>query len=66
MSKYRGKYTKCRTCQHVEEVLMWMVKTKESCPKHIKFSSMMAVDKPTCEKCEHHIPQQIEEVEGLG
>ena len=53
MAKYRGKYTKCRECKHSEEVMMWLVKVKESCKKHIKFSSMMAVDKPTCETCEY-------------
>ena len=51
MTKYRGKYKKCRECKHSEEVLMMLVETKESCPNHIKFSSMLAVDKPTCEGC---------------
>ena len=51
MAKYRGKYKKCRECKHSEEVLMMLVETKESCPNHIKFSSMLAVDKPTCEGC---------------
>jgi hypothetical protein len=53
MAKYRGKYKKCRECKHSEEIMMWLVKVKESCPKHIKFSSMLAVDKPTCEECEY-------------
>lgn len=53
MSKYRGKYKRCRECKHSEEVMMWLVRTTENCPKHIKFSSMNAVDKPTCEECEH-------------
>ena len=53
MAKYRGKYKKCRECKHAKEVMMWLVRVKETCPKHIKFSSMLAVDKPTCETCEH-------------
>lgn len=53
MAKYGGKYKKCRECKHSTEVMMWMVEVKETCPKHIKFSSMLAVDKPTCETCEH-------------
>ena len=40
MAKYRGKYKKCRECKHSEEVLMMLVEVKESCPNHIKFSSM--------------------------
>lgn len=51
MRKYRGKYNKCRECKHSEEVLMSLVEVKETCPNHIKLSSMLAVDKPTCERC---------------
>ena len=51
MTKYRGKYKKCRECKHSEEVLMMLVEVKESCPNHIKFSSMLAVDKQKCEGC---------------
>lgn len=53
MAKYRGKYKKCRECKRSEDVMMWLVKVKESCPKGIQFSSMRAVDKPTCEECEY-------------
>jgi hypothetical protein len=53
MSNYRGKYTKCRECIHVVAAMMMLVEVKKSCPKHTKFRSMLAVDKPTCEECEY-------------
>ena len=64
MPKYMGKYKKCRKCKHAEEVMMWLVKVNESCPKHVKFSSCLAVDKPTCERCEHFEPRESEVKEG--
>ena len=53
MAKYRGKYKKCRECRHVRDVMIWLVRVKKSCPKGVKFSSMRAVDKSTCEECEY-------------
>jgi len=57
MAKYRGKYKKCRDCKHAKEVMMYIVQTKESCPKHVNFSGTLAVDKPTCERCEYFEPK---------
>lgn len=64
MAKYRGKYKKCRECKHVKEVLMMLVETKESCPNYVVFSGIRAVDKPTCERCEHFEPKESEGEEG--
>jgi hypothetical protein len=44
MAKYRGKYKKCRECKHAGEVMMYIVQTKESCPKRVNFSGTLAVD----------------------
>ena len=60
MAKYRGKYKKCRDCKHAKEVMMYIVQTKESCPKHVNFSGTLAVDKPTCERCEYFEPKEVE------
>jgi len=60
MAKYGGKYKKCRECKHAEEVMMYIVQTKESCPKHVNFSGTLAVDKPTCERCECFEPKESE------
>jgi hypothetical protein len=61
MNKYRGKYKKCRECIHAEKVIMRMVEIKESCPKHIKFSGILAVDKSVCETCEDFKQKGIDE-----
>ena len=37
MAKYRGKYKKCRECKHAEEVMMYIVQTKESCLNYVVF-----------------------------
>lgn len=54
MQKYKGKYRKCRQCKHVRDIGMWIVWVTESCknPRVIRFSSGLAVDKPTCEECQ--------------
>jgi hypothetical protein len=58
VSKYRGKYKKCRTCENAIEPMMIMVVVKDSCPKKVKFSSgSYMVDKYTCEACEHFKPK---------
>lgn len=47
--EYRGKYTNCRTCKHVEEVMNFLVEVKQSCPnKGYKLYS----DKQRCQKCD--------------
>ena len=53
MVKYKGKYAKCRKCKHVRDIGMWIVWVNEGCksPYVMKFSSGLAVDKPTCEEC---------------
>ena len=60
MAKYRGKYKKCRECKHVEEIMNWIVLIKQSCPKHVNFGGTLAVDKPTCERCEYFEPKESE------
>jgi len=62
MAKYRGKYKKCRECKHAVDVMMVLVETKESCPKSIKFSSLRAVDKMTCEECEHFEKRRVSQL----
>lgn len=62
MYKYRGKYKKCRACKHAIEPMMALVETKRSCPRHIDFNGFRAVEKQTCEECEH-FEQRSEDVE---
>lgn len=54
MGKYKGKYKKCRSCQHAKEVHMVLVEVKETCPNGRKRSSMTCVDKRTCESCQYY------------
>ena len=53
MTKYRGKYKKCRTCTHAIEPLTVIVLVGEACPNKHMFSDGYMTDKYTCEKCEH-------------
>lgn len=57
MTKYRGKYKKCRTCKHVEEIGMSVVFVYESCPNKITIPSglrsLYTSDKQRCEECKY-------------
>lgn len=54
MTKYRGKYKKCRSCKHAVEVLGKAIMVKNTCPKGTKFASCFIVHRLTCEKCEQY------------
>lgn len=54
MSKYRGKYKKCRQCKHVEEVANGGCWVTDNCPKGFKFShGGNYIQKSACETCEN-------------
>lgn len=56
MSKYRGKYQKCRTCEYSEEVMMFLVIVKNECPHGTNFNGDRKMsDKHKCEACNDYI-----------
>ena len=59
MNKYRGKYSKCRTCKHAIEPMMALVEVSDKCPKRVYFSGGPMVSKQTCETCNHYEDARI-------
>ena len=59
MAKYRGKYTNCRTCKHVERVGMVLVTIKESCKYGIPSDYGMVSTTYHCQECKHCEPEEI-------
>ena len=56
MSKYKGKYEKCRKCIHVSDVGMVLVFVKPECPNPNKRgnSDFKTVFKQDCEECKNY------------
>jgi predicted RNA-binding Zn-ribbon protein involved in translation (DUF1610 family) len=49
-NQYKGKYTKCRTCKHIEEVMNFLVVVKQSCP--YKVPNVGNSTKSRCQQCD--------------
>jgi len=58
MTKYRGKYKKCRNCVNAKTVMMCLVEVSEDCPNKRKFLSGTFVDKEICENCKEFVAKE--------
>lgn len=59
MSKYRGKYNKCRTCKHAIEPMMVLVRVKESCPNKWTQKGEHYSDIHRCQECDKYVEEKM-------